>query len=271
MNKIEIKERIESLPLFEKRKILVSNSVEGDCQETTEQEGAAICEVGGTKSYAYVGKGYNLIQFKDVFNPVVDSFEEDIEGYLSIFGGFCMLKIFPQIDYLKDDTGEFGLIAMNSVNLSSSIMVKFCVKHNERHFTIPSRIAGLRQQHTGKAVNVTKNYMSMISKVKHAWKTIIENFPKYKIVLDVTKSDEEKILGLGNIVDKLELGKRLSQKIKDDYEIYTCNGKFYTLWDLFLKVIDEVSGKEYKSETHKQRKIDTICQSIFEYSMLLNL
>ena len=268
-NKEELKERINNLPLYELREVYVTDEPEG--KETTKQIQLAICEIGKTKSYAYVYPNYKLVQFCDIFTPIIDSIDSDVEGYLSHYEGFAMLKIFPDIEELKDGDNRFGLIAINSVDLSAAIKVKFCVQQNDRQFTIPTKVAGLYKQHTGNAVNITKNYISMIGQVKDAWKKICVEFPTYDIVLDITKTDKESALELGTVVKRLRLGRRLTKKIKEEYVENLSDGKSYTLWDVFIRGIEYISDRKYKSETHREKARDRICQAIFEYSILLGI
>lgn len=269
MNKQELIQSIKELPKFELKEIYVqSNS--GSPEKQKEK---AVCEVGKNKSYAYVGPNYNLIQFEDVFTPVIENITESASGFLTHYGGFSILKIFPELETLKQGDSQFGIVAMNSVDLSSSIVVKFCVKHNDMHFSIPPKVAGLKKQHTGKTTNLVKNYMSMVGKVKDVWKNIVNEFPKYRIVT----TDEEKqnydglTIDFGDVVKKLKLGKKMTKKLKEEYENITYHGKYYTLWDLFTKIMDEISNKKFKSETHREKRIDAMCNAIFEYSFLVSI
>jgi hypothetical protein len=271
MNKEQLKERISNLPLFEKREVQVKN-YEGEGY-TTQDKNYAICEVDGNTAYAFVGKGYFVTQFKDVFNPILDSIDEEVTGYMADYGGFALLKIFPEREDLKDGNSRFGLMAMNSVDLSSSIIVKFCVEHGNRSFTIPPNVAGLKKQHTGTAANVVKDYVSMIGSVKQAWSKIITEFPNYKVVRDIERegASYDSVLELGTILDKMGVGTRLAKKISDDYDIIVADGKVYNLWDVVMKIMDETSKKEYTSEAHKQRHLDKISKAVFDYAIMLSL
>lgn len=269
-NKEELKERINNLPLFEKRDVKVRDSKDIEQDEWTNQTEMAICEVGKNHAYAYVGPKYTLVQFKDVFLPILDSIEGDAEGYLCDYGGYASLKFFPEMEELKDGDSRFGLIAANSVDYSSSIIVRFCVEHNKLRFSIPTKIAGIKKQHTGNVELITKNYISLIGGVKAAWKVIIEKFPQYKIVNELSESEDLE-LEIGAVIEQLNLGKRFNKKLVDAVTQTKVNGQHYTLWDVFINLIEEISDKDYKSEVHREKKIDKVCQIIFDYSMVLNL
>lgn len=271
----ELIKQIDELPLFAKHKVRVSNAPEIENLEDDdweEQKDFAICEVGKSRSYAYVGRNYKLLQFHEVFKPVLDSIEGNLHGYLYNGGGFAMLKIFPDVEQLKEENSQYGLIAINSVNLSTSIEVKFCIKHGERHFTVPAKVAGFKKAHKGDVKNLVKNYMSMIGKVKESWKTITEEFPKFKIVDDIKHLKEDELgVDFPTVVEKLNLGKRYAKKIKDEWDGYTKEGIEYTLWDAFLKIIDEISDRKYKTEAHMEKNIDKVCTAVFQYAMILSL
>ena len=270
-NKQELKELIEELPIFEKRDVQTRNGTEESVEEWTTQKELAICSIKTDEAFAYVSPNYKLIQFKDIFTPMLESIPEEVKGYLVNYGGFAMLKVFPEIESLKEGNSRFGLVAMNSVDLSSSIVVKFCVEHNELQFTIPTKIAGLKKSHVGKVDQLIKDYISMVGKVKQTWKLIINEFPKYKVVLAKKDEEEEAVLEFGDVMEKLKIGKHLSKKLMKDYEIITADNKQYTLWDVFVKAVEEVSKKEYKSDVHREKKIDKICQAIFEFSFALGI
>jgi hypothetical protein len=273
-NREELLERIDKLPLFEKRDVYVRNTNEDKDYSTTKQMQTAICEEGKTESLAYVFKNYKLVQFHTIFKPILESIPGEVSGYLGHYGGFAFLKVFPEMDALKDDKAQFGLMAINSVDLSASIIVKFVVKHGDRglNFTIPAKIAGLKKQHTGKVENVVRDYVSMIGKVKDAWYSIVENFPKYKIYLDISKAPEdERALEFGTVIDKLKLGTRMAKKLKKQYEEYTNQGKRYTLWDVFIRVVNETADVKYKSDAHRERRLETLSNTVFEYAMALSI
>lgn len=274
-NREELNTRIKELPLFEKRAVQVKDDTSEYGDNYTLQLQQAICEVGKSKALAFVFKNYKLVQFHTIFQPILDSIEGEVSGYLGHYGGYAFLKVFPEIDELKDDRAQFGIIAINSVDLSASIIVKFVVKHGDGglQFTIPARIAGLKKQHTGKVENVVKNYISMIGKVKEAWYSIVDNFPKYKIYIDVEKeaADDEYALEFGTVIEKLKLGKRLSKKLKEQYEDHNAKGKHYTLWDLFIRVVNETTEVNYKSDAHRERKLETLSNTVFQYAMALSI
>lgn len=273
MSRTELNERINNLPLFEKRPVFVGNEDTDDINvEKTKQIHQSICMVDGTESYAYVTPNYKLVQFKEVFRPILNSISEDLKGYLIHDGGFAILKIFPEMDELKNKDDQFGLLAMNSVDMSSSIIVRFCVRHNEYQFTIPTNIAGLKERHTGKAEQVTKDYISMIGEVKSAWKQIITEFPKYEIVMDLEKCpDDIQALEFGTVLNRLKIGKRLAKKLRESLETVTKDGRRYTLWDIVIDVMQNISDSKYKTDVNREKRIATLCQLIFEYSVMLQI
>lgn len=274
LNRQQLKEKIEALPLFEKRRIWVADRVEKADKELADEDihHFAICEVGKTKPYAFVTPGYKLVQMASVFNPILDNISEEVQGYMVQYEGFAMMKFFPQIQELQTKESKFGLIACNSVDLSSSVIVKFCVLHNDLHITIPMSIAGHRKEHKGNVEQLTKDYIKMVSQVKQVWNKIITQFPQYKIVLDTTPyKDDEKILEFNTLMNRLGIKARMLKKIRKDYELVTAEHKHYTLWDMFVKVLQSVSARQYKSDLHREKNIEKMCQAIFDYSLVLQI
>jgi len=158
---------------------------------------------------------------------------------------------------------------MNSVDLSCSIVVKFCVEYNGMRVTIPPSIAGLKKQHTKNAGTVAKDYISMVSQVKPVWQKIITQFPKQKMV--DKEVDEENTLVLGDTLETLKIGQKMGKFIKKRMDKITASGKDFTLWDVFAIVMERIGSGNFKSDVHKQRKVDSICKAIFTYATLLGL
>ena len=73
------------------------------------------------------------------------------------------------------------------------------------------------------------------------------------------------------VIEKLKLGERLGKVVEKRYEEVTLRGKEFTLWDVFITATDKLNEKDYKSEVHKERKLEKLSQTIFEYSALLNI
>lgn len=273
MDREKLRERIENLPKFEKRDIQIKTSANGE-EEFVAGFHKAICEVGDKDSYAYAfcNTNYSLLQFEDLFNPILNSVEGNVDGYVTHYGGFAMMKFFPEMEELREGDSKFGLVAMNSVDMSSSIIVKFCVRHQGQTISIPPKVAGLKKQHSGDVKNLTKDYISMIGKVKKAWGKIIEEFPKYNIVRDLEKADDTiNPIEFGTVIEELKIGKRAAKILDEKMTKRLNNGGSFTLWDAFVMILTEISQKTYKSEVHKERKIDNICQAVFDYAMLLSI
>lgn len=264
MNKQQLVEAIKDLPKFDKRDVFLK-----DGEELVKQKQDGICEVGKYDSLSYVSKEYSLVQFSDIFHPIVESINVDVEGYLASRGGFAIMTVFPEMDSLKNEDGNFGLMAMNSVDRSCSIIVKFVVKQGELSFTIPPKVAGLKKQHTGDSKNILKDYISMIGKVQDAWKHIITEFPKQKIVME--NVNDPNALEFNQVLKDLKLGTRLSKALKERFDIIIADKKEYTLWDLFIDAVQTVSTKKHKSDVAREKKIDALCQAIFDYSFLLGI
>lgn len=139
MNKEELIERVNALPLFEKRQVK-NETAPGSDEWRLDERNNSIVEIGGKDVVVYVGKRYHLLQFKEVFLPILKNIEDDVEGWVIHNGGYASLVMFPESEDLKDGKMKYGLVAANSVDCSSAVVVKFCVEHNGRRVTIRQKL-----------------------------------------------------------------------------------------------------------------------------------
>ena len=268
MNREELKRRIENIPNYSKRDVKIKAA--DNSEEFKDVTQKAICEDGSDTAVCFVSPKYEIIQFRDLFGPMLDSLQGDVDGYIYWYGGFALMKLFPDMAELKDGNTRYGLVAMNSIDLTSSVIIKFCVRHNGYEISIPPGVGGLKRQHTSNIGTVTHDYIKMIGKVKDAWNQIVTEFPKYTIVKDSELAGVDNGIEFQTIITKLKLGKRLSEKLKEDFDKSLTIGRKYTLWDAFIKILYEVSNQEYKSGVHREKHIDNLCQAVFDYAMVLS-
>lgn len=271
MNKQDLKNRIELLPVFELRRVKIKGDTIQDEQNWVEpQWSRAVCKVNENVPYAFVGAKYDLVQFKDVFGPILDSMDVELEGNIIDWGGFASIILFPQMDELKEGETRFGLVASNSVDCSSAVIVRFCIEHKDNYITIPTKVAGLKRKHTGKVAGIVKDYVALVGSVKTLWGNIISEFPKYSVVtqLDETKENE---LEFKAVLKSLKIGDKLGKALEEKQQKKYLLGKPYSLWDLFIDAIACVTERKYKSEVHRQRRIDGLSESVFRYATVLGI
>lgn len=247
--KEQLLQDIEELPKFE----LTETFVQRDGQ-LVEQKEKAVVEIGGVNAYAYVSSRYCLVQFNSIFRPIVDGIEECV-GNMHSYGGFARLVLFPKVGEFED---KWGIIAMNSVDKTSSIIVKFCIKHNGRTLTLPNKIAGYTKPHSSKGAINVQDFIQVITKVKSQWNAIVDKFGEYQVTVD----------NIGDIMQNIKVNdKKFIKSTKKTIQGTT----EYTLWELFMDLVDSISDRKYKSEIHKARKMDKICEGIINYSILLRI
>ena len=108
--------------------------------------------------------------------------------------------------------------------------------------------------HVGKAVEITQNYLTVISKVREVWKQIITEFEKIKVseTYVITLLDEL------NIKDK-GIRKQVLKEIdmRDEMD----------LWDVFMKMVAIVEERSYKSEVHRRKRLDQISAQMFKWAV----
>lgn len=268
-NKEQIRNRIHLMPIFELRRVKVKGDLEGDDQNWSEAiTSRAVCKVGENIPYAFVGSKYDLVQFKDVFLPIIDSMNVPMEGYVMDYGGFASLVLFPEIEGMSEGDTKFGIVASNSVDCSSAVIVKFCIEHGTNYITIPSKVAGLKRKHTGKIAGIVKDYATLVGSVRQLWTNIINEFPKYSVVKELDATQENQI-EFKAVIKSFQLGDRLSKALEEKMQKKFLLGSKYTLWDAFIDAIGSITERKYKSEVHKQRRIDKLSEKVFQYAATL--
>lgn len=250
---------IEELPLFEKKEIAIKE----DGKYNDEENWTAVCEVDNVRPLAFVSQKYNLVQFKQVFKPIVENVNDNMSGQLLYNEGMAVMDVFPENDDYANNGTKFGITIINSVNLTSSVVIRFSVLHNNRFVTIPKDVAGFKKTHMSRdLLDITKNYAHSIVKVKDTWKTIVEKFPDYEI-------DKEH---LNEIIESIGLGDLIAKAIRHDFIWKTvANKQKYNLWHFFNFCIDYTAKKSYKSDLHCRQNSDKIVEKVLQYALMLQL
>src|SRR3990167_10612643 len=187
MNKQELLEEIKKIPNFKKRDIYVKRN-EGDITPNEEYKEERL--IGITEENAYplistVSKGYQILQFKDLYEPIINHFDE-VNGELFYHFGSSVLSLFPEGDNFKTDDGKpIGLIVSNSVNKALAININFCIGVGKRKVMLPKKISSFRKLHLGNVGQLVSDYQRFIVDVKQLWRIVMEKFNR-----DLTEDDE---------------------------------------------------------------------------------
>jgi len=256
MRKTECIEAIERLPLFELKDVAIDDSNVDDTEITWEKQlkDRAVVEIGNNESLAYVSTRYKLVQFKDVLGPVAEGIDS-FSARLNTFKGVCVMDVFPNMSEFSNDDVKYGISVINSVDKSTSIVIKFNVKVNGQPLIFPSKLAGFVKSHTGKGFEITQNYIQVITKVKDAWGNIIKHFPEIEI------NDEDT---LKMVVENFKINK----DHKDRIELRMQMKQPLNLWDIVEIRLKEISKRNYKSEVHKSKALERLGNEIFSYAMV---
>ena len=271
LNKEGLKAEIYKIPRFVLRDVAVKDSCvnEPNADGTPaglstwweEQPGdKAVTEENSTRRIAYMTKRYKLVQFADGFLiPIVDQFEGEVVGEVHYHEGYAIMDLFPVKDEYKTDDGcRIGVTAYNSVDRTSALNIRFCVEDaNGRTLTIPKRIASFRKLHVGKIGELTTDYITLLGRVQAAWKNIVEKFTKYKV------TPEE----FDSIVKQFDLDETATKKMRE----IVMNGGVANLWDFCMETFDMIEKRYYKSDVHKRRRMDDLCNTIFTYNVVMQL
>jgi hypothetical protein len=240
---------IESIKEFELRPI----AIERDSEFHVDKDLKGVVIVGENDIIATVSNKYKLIQFRDVFLPAIKDIA-DFEGEIATYKGKATLYLFPEgSQFFNGNNHRIGLLLKNSVDKSNAIEIRFSVLVNGYFIVIPQEIKQFRKIHTGKALEFTQDFLSGVNSVKDIWGTLVQKYREFAIDDDTKKA----------IYDQLKLTKKVKERI--DHRVVE------NLWELFMCVLDEITRKQYKSEIHKNKKIETICNIFYHFGVGVNI
>ena len=258
MYKQQMIERINTIPRFELRNVAVGAPLTDTDYETQWErtgEHRAVCIVGTQDPLAIVSPEYCLVQFADTYLPILSPLDVK-DGKVVYYDGYGIMTVYPEGDeYSIDNDTEIGLSVHNSVNKKSGLSIKFVVRSKDKVFTIPKKMAQFRRIHVGKIQQSTKDYVAVAIKIRSEWSTVLSKFNK------ATVRDDE----FDAFCETLGLGEQLAKKLS--YH----NHQTTTMWDLMMHAFDMLSAQKYKSEIHKQQKLDEYCEALFTYGMVAKL
>jgi hypothetical protein len=237
---------IKSLKKFE----IMPVAVERSGQFHIDDKVKAITIENENEIIATVSTRYKLIQFADVFLPAIAGIP-DFEGDIDTYKGKANLFVFPT--NLANPQHRIGVLLRNSVDKSSAIEIKFCVCVNNYFITIPNQIRQFRKVHIGRALSFTQDFLNGLSNIQDTWNTIVEKYKSYNIDTEIVE----------NICKELKLTKKARERVS--------SFSVTNLWELFIVILDQITRKRYRSEIHKQRKIEKISQLFYQYTIGANL
>ena len=243
--KTQLNEEIEKIPIFEMREL----ATKSNDQFIEDAEHKGICEISSSSILAMVTNGYKLVQFKDVYSPIMDEIPE-LEGYLKYHNGKGWLVIFPKEENYQIGEHSVGVILKNSVDKSSAINIELCVKVGEYTIMLPDK-KKMRTIHLGKAKELLKSYQSFIIDVKNEWVTILQKLQSKEL-------DESEVDALLN---ELRLTKRVKAELKQSLESYN-------LWVVFMGMIESFTKKVYRNPINQMQKLKRVAELCVDYAML---
>ena len=262
MDKTQLMEKINQMPSFVLRDVAINGVYTPDVQVPSKdwQETdfwKAVTESDKNLPLTFVTKKYKLLQFKDCFLPIIQNMPE-LTGRVIYWHGMAIMDVYPNDINFKIGNDSIGLVAVNSVNKQSSVIIKFCVKSGNRSITIPKKLAGFKRVHVGKVFEMTQNFIAVADKVKSIWNTIITEYSKLKM----DESFATTVLETVELKDEF-IVKKVNKKVAQSADM--------NLWDLFIYIIELIEAKDYISELHKQKKLDLIAEKMFQYAIASKL
>jgi hypothetical protein len=249
-NKADLIAEIESIKKFETKRIAIDRYGNENLRDfVIDRKFKAVVIEGETDIITTVTDKYRLIQFRDVFVPAIQNIPE-FEGHISTYKGRATLFVFPQGDtFTGEKNSRIGIQLKNSVDKSSAVEVGFAVLFSGYCIGLPTEQKKFRKIHTGKALELTTDFLEGLDGIKNAWKTVVEKYSEYTIDEETKES----------IYKDLKLTKGVRERINEK--------EIKNLWELFIETLGEITKKQFKSDIHKQRKIEKIVGIFFQFSI----
>ena len=243
----QLKQDIENIPLF------TSKAIATKVNEWVEDIGhKGITESNKDRLLALVSNGYQVIQFKEVYNPIMEVFNKST-GFIKYHEGKGMLICYPNEDKFQVGSHKIGILLLNSVDKSSAVRINFVVSVNDYTVAIPN-VNGIKSLHIGKVKILIENYEKFIVQVQDSWKSILDKLCKKEL------SDDEK----GELLKELKFTKKVAKEIVAD-------GKNSNLWDFFLDCVQHISKKKYRNEINQMQKLEKLSKICYDYALLEEL
>lgn len=269
MTKQQLVEQVNAIPLFrtvgagihESNAIYAEDGTMMNRDELKERwvdqpDYRAVTEIGSTEAIAYVSHRYKIVQFAEMYLPLLNNVGE-CTGKLIYRKGFAVLDIYPEQEDYKMGGDKIGIVAYNSVNATCGLNIGFTMMHNGYAMTLPRRVASFRKIHTGNVVQATQDYIGVVTQIKGAWTTIVEKFTRLEMDKD----------GLKDLCKAFDVGDRVENYMSKKLE----NGKKLNLWDFCMSVFQYLANHRYKSEVHKRKRLDKFVEKVFDYELVMNI
>jgi len=259
INKTELLAKIDTIPLYEVKDLFTKEdvtSIHDADRFIGDKRLKAITELGKNELIDVVTTHYKIVQFGDVYKPIINYFA-DVEGEVKHYWGAGVLTILPKgIDYRIDENNRVGLVIKNSVDRTLAVTIDFCVMHNETMVMLPKKMKGIKKKHLGNVGELVNKCEKLLGEVKDIWTTILDKFQR-----NLTQNDVEIILS------QLELGKKFTAKMAKDYEV----AGHLRLFDFFMDAVEMISERKYKREEMKTKKLKQIADVMYRYAVLEKL
>lgn len=155
-NKNELINKVNKIPLFES----VDLYLEGN--GSPDKHWKAVKAVDSNDILIPVSKHYRVVQFNDIFLPILQGIP-DLEGELRYGFGRGVLFVYPRGDkFVAGKDARVGLTITNSVDKSMGINVNFSIlleRHKQYNVLLPKGFSNLRKKHMGNVEFIVENYV----------------------------------------------------------------------------------------------------------------
>lgn len=241
MNKQELMEKINQIKDFELKEVAIKENDDW----ISDPKWKAVTVTGEQEIIATTSNRYRLVQFREVFIPILEKIPEGITGDIAIYKGKAWMYIFPE----SQDEHKVGIGLRNSVDKSTAVEARFSVLVNGFYITIPKQIKAFRKVHTGKAIQITQDFLLGLGDIRNFWNDVVKRYGEFTVDADT----------IDEVLKELKMTKKMKERVK--------NRNLTNLWELFMATLKEISIKKYRSEIHRNRKIDKVVEIFYNFSV----
>jgi hypothetical protein len=248
-NKADLISEIQGLKKFETRPI----AIERGGQFQIDQKARGVVIENENDILAVVSPKYKLVQFDSVFLPLIQNIP-DLEGHIATYRGKAQLFVFPHGEAFEGEQNtRIGVKVSNSIDKSSAIRIGFSVMLNGYLIPVKAEPKEYRQIHAGKVIELNSSFLQAIGEVKNSWKLLVEKYKEFAIDTETKES----------IYKELKLTKKAREKINEK--------DIKNLWELFMETLAGISSRKFRSDIHRQKKIDKIVGIFSSWSIGVSL
>jgi len=189
------------------------------------------------KPIAVVSNRYTLIQFEEVFKPIIEQLEgRPIKSYrVDYYRGKAHLVVWFENDV--------GIIVRNSVEKSYAVHIRYSVRTNGDIFVLK----GFSRKHIGNAKIDLEGILSGLEEVGKYWNSLLNELKNREVKLE--KIEEV-------------FGKKKVEEVREVVKSYKQRGEKYSWYEFWCDECSKIKAKRFRSEINKVKAYEKLSKKI---------